>query len=194
MLREVVTVYVNSQTNIVYLATPRTASRTVGDVLRRRFLWSLAPAHIPHVCDLERHHARLVAKLPHPWRVVTVVRNHYDIVGSWAAQMQWDEPGPEFLDHLHGLPYYRNDAKSLHPHLEFATRLVSYEHVNDELPDALGLPTDAPFPVQGATHRPPWEEALPLATQHAIASRYGAEMASLRKLLWPNGFPYPPSA
>lgn len=133
--------YWHPEDRLLYLASPRTASRATAEALLELGF------------DTDGvHHSSLSDHRPpgfgDGWRIFTAVRNHFDALLSWAAHeprtrsMPW---GVEALGELvRRMGWSRDDAGGyeLFPHRHRCDHLIRYETLEEDLFDVLDVPVD----------------------------------------------------
>jgi len=173
--------YVCPEIKLVYLAQPRAASRAIAAFLQSVAVTERVVNH--HYIDLdmvERYRAD-------GWRVVTIVRNHFDAIVSW-----W-----------HHSPYWFNPPKGMNtfdlfvtefatnrnneyvvPHRLYwqyqpiATHIVRYENLWSEFSAATGLqPGERERSVYvGQSDRKPYRDYYDAASRKFVEDFYAEEL------------------
>ena len=174
--------YVCPEIQVIFLSQPRTASRSCAAFLK---------AHTP-VRTVGGHHDMDIAELRFRkrdgWRVVTAVRNHYDILVSWWHHNPYwfgRQRGiePSFDRYVRQFTFHAKN-KYARPHKMYwrfqpeATHIVRYENLWDDLSAAVGIP--APMsarPAIGVSNRKPYSEYFDDETRLFIADYYTDEIA-----------------
>lgn len=143
--------YVNQDARAIYVAHPRTASRSTADALwgagfTRRF----------------KHHGRVSDEFPRldvdtdpeEWSVATTVRNHFDALVSWRLRKGEDLEFTEtWLRGFVGNEDFVRHHRLYWRHIEAATRVMRFETLQTDLNDwlhALGL-SEVELTRQGQT-------------------------------------------
>jgi len=148
-------VYVSDELRLVYLAQPRTASRAVARLLQSRFGATLVkcpgspygPGH--HSADPEK----CAEYQERGYRVVTAVRNHWDLLVSWwfcnARQPAW----PEFVQYWLNGPNNRwaIPHRFYHYLQPMADTIMRYETLRSDLMMVTGKQVN--LPIMGASPR-----------------------------------------
>jgi len=174
-------VYICPELRLIYLAQPRTASRACSQFLQAQTPLRRTGGH--HDMDL----AELRFRRRDGWKVVTTVRNHWDIIVSWwHHNPRWFNP-PQGTNDF-GL-YAREFTRSRDNHYvrahrmywEFqpeATDIVRYESLWDDLARVTGLPvTDQERQhFIGKSDRKPYREYYDAETREFIGEYYATEI------------------
>lgn len=174
--------YVCDSLQVIFLAQPRTASRSCAYVLKALTgvdKSELAGGH--HALDEEQVKWRKAQG----WRVVTAVRNHYDAIVSWYHHnhsMRVHGEAPPFRDYLFKFPTNKRN-KHITEHALYwryqpvATHIIRYENLWDDFEAAIGvhIPVDE-RPHAGQTHHRPYAEYYDDELREFVKSWYGEEM------------------
>ena len=172
--------YICPEIQVIYLAQPRTASRSCVAFLK---------ANTP-VRTVGSHHdmddAELKFRTNDGWRIVVAVRNHFDILVSWwHHNPNWfSRPKSES-----GFDYFVRDFTTgkgnqyAKPHAMYgryqplATHIMRYENLWDDLSDAVRIPA----PLEGRPHigpsdRNPYPMYYDDKTRAYVEGYYAKEM------------------
>jgi len=193
-------VYVHRDAKAVFLCHPRTASRATARLLET-FGFVASNRAVPpfKTTGPSGHHLR-IAERPEGWKVACTIRHHFDVIVSWLLNTSLrksiqKQKGLDTLlaqldmaKHLerdiHGTrrTYYPKQNEML-PNVEFATFIISYNHLEADLkawlveclgeaPETLDLQVIGNVPRSGM----PCDQILDDAKKAAIIERYEVEM------------------
>ena len=163
--------WVSQEKRMVYLASPKTASKATKEAIR----W----------LGFEKdggHHDTLSAHPGVGWTVFTVVRHHWDAWVSWycyAADMSHPLDAKWIAHHMEvDCPeHFPNPNGMWARHMEFADRILRYENLAEDLSSVLGctiiLPTVNVSTRRGKRH---YSEFYDEATQEYVARHFKGEI------------------
>lgn len=168
--------YACAEYRLIYLAQPRTASRACVAFLKQNTRVRTIGSH--HDMDI----AEVRFRRRDGWRIVTAVRNPWDIIVSWyhhnpywLDRPQSDWTFPNFVrDFATGRrnPYVRPNRMYgiLQPE---ATDILRYETLWDDLSGVLGIPTpESERPRVGVSDRKPYREYYDDDTREFVCHQY----------------------
>lgn len=171
--------YICPEIQLIYLAQPRTASRSVAQFLQSNTPMRRQGGH--HDVDV----VELKFRKDDGWRVVTAVRNHFDIIVSWYHH------NPNWFSRPKGQETFANFVRDfttnknnqyVKPHAmfktfqELATDIVRYETLWDDLIPVTGLAATSERPHVGASERKPYREYYDEVTRAYVEGYYQREM------------------
>jgi hypothetical protein len=190
--------YVHERARLIYLAHPRTASRStvralsmqgfvhVGREHHDRLSAGYAPEKMSTRPALrEALDEFLVWKERGSWDVATTVRHHVDALVSWAFYLN-SAPVPSFLEYLtdREAKYFPEPDSLWSLHGTVSNTILRFEDLEADLTDWLigrGLQhVRLPYENAGTRRRGrPWQEVATEEFTSAVVERYGDEMKGL---------------
>jgi hypothetical protein len=173
--------YICNELRLIYLAQPRTASRSVSSYLKEHYAVRNHTGH--HHLDVRECEWRRADG----WQIVTTVRNHFDILVSWwHHNPRWfrpRDPNPtfevfvwEFARHIRNK--FVAPGRMYWKYQPFATEILKFETLWDDLGRVLG--TEIPSeerPHIGPSTRKPYREYYDEPLRRFVEEEWHQEMA-----------------
>jgi len=178
-------VYICPNIKVVFLAQPRTASRSCVHFLQSKTEQDREKITANHHSIDTRS---VIAYRENGWRIVTAVRNHYDIIVSfyhhaphWFSRPREQESFANYASDFatHKANKYAIPHRIFYKYQQYATHIVRYENLWDEFSEAVGLEVTAEdreiFNI-GKSDRKPYREYYDEDTRRFIGEWYKTEI------------------
>jgi hypothetical protein len=171
-------VYLNRARRLCFLANPRTGSESVANALEHAG-WEKVREH--HTTPAETPSIDLTGRIAgKSWSVATAVRSHWDTFPSW-LHFHWPERAepftPELLREVVDATTWISETSLFGLMLPYATVVLRYEALDDDLATWLGHPLPLPARLGVSRHRRPtsfyWSNP---AAVRWVTERYGYEL------------------
>lgn len=166
--------------NLLYLATPHTASRSTARALEAIGGRS-SPRHHDTLDDLLQSGFITQSELESVC-VVTTVRNHFDVLVTWWLARGRGRPFPQFLKLLVTLPdEVSPDGRLFWKHFDDADVALRYESLADHLAALLApMRLAVSLPHVGVSKpRDSWPTHYDVQTRRFVESAFARELAAL---------------
>lgn len=172
--------YVSHKLRIVYMAVPRTASRSVAQFLRREHA-----AQITGRKGMGGHHGISGPDLQDckhlGYRIICPVRNPWDVIVSWwHHNRNWFGPtNAEFAKFVGRFPIdgrnkYLYEGRLYWSWAQHATRIVRYENLRQDLGRLLQVPIN--LPEIGISDRKPYQDYYDDELREFVAEAFAPEI------------------